>query len=99
MSGHLPPCVWAPVAQAARIFGAKTATFVGYRGRRQISPPPVRFYVYGAVIPAQGIERRLIGPLALGEYHRPFLGLKWAYQSTCGKWRFLGLKWTYHENR
>ena len=75
MSGHLPPCVGAPVAQAARIFGAKTATFVGYRGRRQI-PPPVRFCVYGAVIPAQGIEPRLIGPLALAEHHRPFLGLK-----------------------
>ena len=53
-------------------------------------PPPVRFYVYGAVIPAQGIERRLIGPLALAEHHRPFLGLKWTYQSTCGKWQFLG---------
>ena len=50
------------------------------------------FYVYGAVILAQGIERRLIGPLALAEHHRPFLGLKWTYQSTCGKWRFLGLK-------
>ena len=51
-----------------------------------------RFYVYGAVMPAQGIEPRLIGPLALAEHHRPFLGLKWTYQSTCGKWQFLGLK-------
>ena len=39
-------------------------------------PPPARVCVYGAVIPAQGIERRLIGPLALAEHHRPFLGLK-----------------------
>ena len=52
---------------------------------------PARFCVYGAVIPAQGIEPRLIGPLALAEHHRPFLGLKWTYQSTCGKWQFLGL--------
>ena len=60
-------------------------------GGARSPPPPVRFYVYGAVIPAQGIEPRLIGPLALAEHHRPFLGLKWTYQSTCGKWQFLGL--------
>ena len=47
----------------------------------------------------QGIERRLIGPLALAEHRMPTLGRKSAYHTTCGKWRFLGRLSPYHENR
>ena len=95
------PCVGAPTAVRWDTRGTSGTYIRGENGEfRGLSrkapdppPPPVRFYVYGAVIPAQGIEPRLIGPLALAEaeHHRPFLGLKWTYQSTCGKWQFLGL--------